>query len=257
MKISINCPSYKRPKVKTLKYLPFCKVWVAAEELDEYKASNKGATIEALGCKQGNVSRVRNYILDKEFERGADVVCIVDDDLRGIYHFEKAKHNNFGYEQHKVEAGEFEEFIYKHTIMAQDLGAYLWGVNLNQDKRAYKHSCPFNTKAVVLGPFSCHLKESAIRYDERLPLKEDYDLSLQHLNKYRKILRLNKFHYMCKQSEQAGGCAAYRNYENEKAQFELLQKKWGKRIVRLDKTSKKNTYKIDYNPIIQVLIKGV
>lgn len=255
MKISINCPSYKRPKVKTLKYLPYCKVWVEEAEADAYRAANKGADINILGCKQGNVSRVRNYILDREFADGADVVCIVDDDLSGIYHFEKAKHNNFGYEAHKVE--DLEAFIYKHTIMAQDIGAYLWGVNLNQDARNCKHSCPINTKGIILGPFSCHLKGSEIRYDERLPLKEDYDLALQHLNKYRKILRLNKFHYRCKQSEQAGGCAAYRNYESEKAQFELLQRKWGKDIVRLDKASKKNNYKIDYNPIIQVPIKGV
>ena len=257
MKISINCPSYKRPKVKTLKYLPFCKVWVSEDEADAYRASNKGADINILECKQGNVSRVRNYILDKEFEQGADVVCIVDDDLSGIYHFEKAKHSNFGYATHKVKASEFEAFIYKHTIMAQDIGAYLWGVNLNQDKRTYKHSCPLNTKAIILGPFSCHLKGSQIRYDERLPLKEDYDLALQHLNRYRKILRVNKYHYRCKQSEQAGGCAAYRNYENEKSQFELLQKKWGKGIVKTDKKSKKNNYKLDYNPIIQVPIKGV
>ena len=36
MKISINCPSYKRPKVETLKYLPFCKVWVDNKEYDDY-----------------------------------------------------------------------------------------------------------------------------------------------------------------------------------------------------------------------------
>lgn len=255
MKISINCPSYKRPKVKTLKYLPYCKVWVEEAEAEAYRKANKGADINILGCKQGNVSRVRNYILDREFADGADVVCIVDDDLSGIYQFKKAAHNNFGYERHKVE--DLEAFIYKYTIMAQDIGAYLWGVNLNQDARAFRHSNPFNTASVILGPFSCHLKGSEIRYDERLPLKEDYDLALQHLNKYRKVLRLNKFHYRCKQSEQAGGCAAYRNYESEKAQFELLQRKWGKGIVRLDKASKKNNYKIDYNPIIQVPIKGV
>ena len=254
MKISINCPSYKRPKVKTLKYIPYCKGWVAEEEAEAYQKANKGADINILGCKQGNVSRVRNYILDREFANGVDVVCIVDDDLSGIYQFKKAV-NNFGYEAHKVE--DLEAFIYKYSIMAQDLGAYLWGVNLNKDARNCKHSCPINTKGIILGPFSCHLKGSEIRYDERLPLKEDYDLALQHLNKYRKILRLNQFHYRCKQSEQAGGCAAYRNYESEKAQFELLQKKWGKDIVRLDKASKKNNYKIDYNPIIKVPIKGV
>lgn len=255
MKISINCPSYNRPKVQTLDYLPFCKVWVCAEQLEEYKKANKGFENNfRVLSEQGNVSIARNAILNQEFEAGADVVCIVDDDMKGIYHFEKAAHNNFGYEKHLVTADEFEEFIFKYTIMAQDIGAYLWGVNLNKDSLNYKHSQPISTASIILGPFSCHLKGSEIRYDRRIPLKEDYDLALQHLNRYRKILRLNKFHYDCKQSVQAGGCATMRNYVVEREQFEMLQRKWGKDIVRQDKTSKKE---FDYNPIIRIPISGV
>lgn len=253
MKISINCPSYKRPVVDTLKYLSKCKVWVSKDELEEYQNKNKGATFEVLS-EQGNVSRVRNEILNREFAKGYDVVCLVDDDLKGIYHYEKAKHNNFGYEKQLVSEDEFEDFIIKHTIMCKELGFYLWGVNLNKDPLSYKHRVPINTKAIILGPFSCHLRGSEIRYDERIPLKEDYDLAIQHLNKYRGILRLNKFHYDCKQSIQSGGCASIRNYKKEEEQLKLLQKKWGSNIVQLDKRSKK---KLDYNPIIKIPIKGV
>lgn len=42
MKVSINCPSYKRPKVETLDYLKTCKVWVAEREYDDYIKANKG-----------------------------------------------------------------------------------------------------------------------------------------------------------------------------------------------------------------------
>lgn len=253
MKISINCPSYKRPKVETLEYLPFCNVWVSNEELEEYQKNNPNANFKILS-RQGNVSIARNEILKREFEDGADVVCIVDDDIKGIYHYEKSKYSNFGYEKVLVTSDQFEEFIIKHTIMCKDLGFYLWGVNLNKDPLSYKHGTPINTKAIILGPFSCHLKGTEIFYDERIPLKEDYDLAISHLNRYRGILRINKYHYDCKQSIQAGGCATIRNYEREKEQFELLQKKWGKSIVRVDKTSKKQ---MDYNPIIRIPIRGV
>lgn len=255
MNISINCPSYNRPKVETLSYLPMCKVWVAEEQLEEYKRQNKGFEDNfRILSRQGNVSIARNEILRKEFEAGADVVCLVDDDMKGIYHYEKSPHSNFGYEKVLVTADEFEEFIYKHMIMAKDLGAYLWGVNLNKDSLNYRHCQPISTTSIILGPFSCHLKGSTIRYDERIPLKEDYDLALQHLNKYRVILRMNKFHYDCKQSINVGGCASQRNYKTERAQFELLQKKWGTKIVRQDKSSRKE---FDYNPIIKVPIRGV
>lgn len=49
--------------------------------------------------------------------------------------------------------------------------------------------------------------------------------------------------------------------EKEKEQFELLQKKWGSNIVRLDTSnkgrSKKNRKSIDYNPMIKIPIKGI
>ena len=253
MRISVNIPSHKRPTVETLRYYPHCKVWVAENELEEYRENNPDADVVSLGESSGkNISVIRNHILKAEFANGADVVCMLDDDVKGIYRFNKAKHNNFGYEKTKVT--DFLAFVERYTEMAKEMGAYLWGVNLNKDSRSYNHYKPFNTNNIILGPFSCHLKGGDIFYDENIPLKEDYDLALQHLNKHRKILRLNMYHYVCKQSENKGGCAVYRNYHTEAMNFELLRKKWGSDIIREDKGSKK---KFDYNPIIKVPIKGV
>lgn len=261
MNISINCPSYKRPKVESLDYLPFCKVWVDNKEYEDYIKVNKGFEDNIISCPdgiQGNVSRIRNYILDQEFKNGADVVVIIDDDMKGIYHFEGTK--QYCYNKIKVEAEDFIQFIEKYSIICDELGFKLWGVNLNQDALSYRQYSPFSTNAVILGPFSCHLKND-IRYDERLPLKEDYDLAIQHLNKNRGILRINKYFYDCKQSKQAGGCASYRNYDKEISQLELLQKKWGKGIIKIDNVKnsnqKKKSKKIDYNPIIKIPIKGI
>ena len=103
-----------------------------------------------------------------------------------------------------------------------------------------------------------HIKTD-LRFDESLPLKEDYDFTLQNLNKYRIALRVNKFYYKTKQAEQVGGCATYRNIEREKEQFLLLQKKWGSSIIKRDKkdrsnkSDKKKNY--DINPILSVPIK--
>lgn len=261
MKISVNCPSYKRPKVETLDYLPFCKVWVDNKEYNNYIKANprhKENIISVPDGIQGNVCRIRNYILDKEFEKGIDVVCIIDDDMKGIYYFENE--NGKAYNKKIVNQDEFIQFLEKYSVMCEELGFKLWGVNLNQDALSYRQYSPFSTNSVILGPFSCHLKNN-IRYDVNLPLKEDYDLAIQHLNKYRGILRINKFHYNCKQSKQAGGCATYRNYQREEEQLKLLQKKWGKEIVKIDKVANSNTKKvkkeIDYNPIINIPIKGI
>jgi hypothetical protein len=262
MKISVNCPSYRRPKVKTLAYLPFTKVWVSEDEFDDYVKANPGFEKNIIKCpreKQGNVSRIRNWILDNELKEN-DVVVIIDDDLEGIYSFEKNPKNNFGYEKKLIDASVFLLFIEKYTIMTEELGFKMWGVNCNGDAMSYRHYSPFSTLSIVLGPFSAYLSGSEPRYDEKLPLKEDYDMFIQHMSKYRGVLRVNGVHYMAKQSEQAGGCATYRNYERERQQLIALRKKWGSDIVKVDKSNKGHSKKqklFDYNPIIKIPIKGI
>lgn len=111
MNISVNAPSYKRAsKVLTLDYLPFCRIWVDCKEYEDYKANYPSSDI--VSCPegvQGNVARVRNYILDKEFERGMDVVCIVDDDLQAIRYYSVER--GFGYVPNVVEGGYFCNFL--------------------------------------------------------------------------------------------------------------------------------------------------
>ena len=264
MRISVNCPSYKRPKVETLAYLPFCKVWVCETEYEAYKAANPGHEENIIPCKkgiQGNLCRIRNHILDTEFENGADVVLIIDDDMRSVSYFESAPGDPYGYDKHTVQTDDFLPFIEKYSRMCAEFGFYYWGLNCNIDARSFMQYTPFSTVAYIGGPFQCFLRGNECRYDEALPLKEDYDMTLQNCNRYRGCLRVNKYHYNVKQAEQAGGCATYRNYTREEQQLEALRKKWGSRIVKIDKSNKGKTKKekvnIDFNPIIKVPIKGV
>lgn len=201
MNIKVCCPSYKRPHVETLDYLPFVRVYVDHKEFEDYKKANP-ASADIVACPdgvQGNLCRVRNYILDQEFEAGADVVLIIDDDLQGVYYWERTK-------KRKLPAEMFMMFLEKYSILAQDLGAYFWGVNVNHDKQVYRENCPFSTVSYIGGPFQCFLRDEAkLRYDVRLPLKEDYDMTLQQLNTHRRVLRVNKYYYEAKQSKQRGG----------------------------------------------------
>lgn len=227
MKITVNSPSYKRPaEVKVLEYLPFCKIWVDESEAEDYRLNNPKA--EIVSCPkgiQGNTARIRNYIIKTEIQNGADVVVLVDDDLHYIERFNTDE--NFGYVKTRLKTEDFMAFVEKYSIMAEDLGAKYWGIAPNPDPMVYRHFKPFNTICFVGGPFQCFLKGNRCWHDERLPLKEDYDMTLQQINKERVVLRVNYYHYYCEQSTNKGGCATYRNLIREKEQFELLQKKWG------------------------------
>lgn len=263
MKISINAPSYRRPYgVKTLKYLPYCRVWVDCGEYEEYKKANPEA--EIISCPkgvQGNVARIRNYILKKEFERGMDAVLMLDDDLSFVARFEEDPVTHFGYKERIITAEELPLIVEKYSIMAQDLGAKFWGVNCVRDARAYLQNVPFSTNRFIGGPFQCFLKGNRCLYDERLPLKEDYDMLLQQLNLERVVLRVNYMHFYCEQSTNVGGCAAYRNRQREAEQLSLLRQKWGGRIVHFDAGSNPRREVVrnydDYNPIIKTPIRGV
>lgn len=256
MKISVCCPSYKRDEVKSFRFFgDILKVYVCETEYDRYIENNKEfekCFVKVPYGVQGNVARIRNYILNDN--KDADVCCIVDDDMAYIGYYE-------GLELHKLKQDEILPFIEKYTTLCDDFGFKMWGVNLNSDPQCYREYTPFSTISVVLGPFSCYLKGNECRYDENLPLKEDYDMSLQNLNKYRGILRVNKYHYCCEQSTNKGGCAAIRNIEREKEQLSMLIKKWGSRIVKNDLTDRSHSSgkkkKIDYNPVVSVPIKGV
>jgi len=257
-RISVNAPSYKRPVVETLKYVPNCRVWVCESEAEDYRKGNPGADIVAVPVGvQGNLCRIRNWILDREYERGIEAVCLIDDDLRGIQYYEKMK-------RIKVQPSVFPSWVEFYTDLAEAWGVKLWGVNCNTDLQSYREYTPFSTLSYIGGPFSVHIR-SEMRYDERLPLKEDYDMTLQHLNRYRGVLRLNKFSYIVKQggsgNGQAGGCATYRNVKNETDQLTFLQKKWGDKIVKYDNNDRSHSrikkQTIDINPVLSAPIRGV
>jgi hypothetical protein len=245
MRIKFFAPSYKRPeKSITQKTYPFVKLVVKESESLEY-IDNGNDIVIVPDSAQGNLCRIRNYILDNFFE-DADCLILLDDDCKGIYRWQDQKKIKFNPE-------ELLEFTEQMTILCDEFGFKFWGLNCVTDKGAYREHTPFGTLQYIGGPFQAHLKNE-IRYDLDLPLKEDYDITLQHIKKYGGCLRVNFANYDVKQAEQAGGCATYRNVQKETEQFELLQKKWGTKIIVKDNNSKR---KFDFNPILRIPLKGI
>ncbi len=248
MQLNIVSPSYKRAdSAITQQYLPECRYVVAESEKRAYE--KHGHEVIAVPNKvQGNVSRIRNWILDH-----FDPVLILDDDIRRFGRWNEQTET-------KLDTDEAMEFIEQAFNLASELGAPMWGMNLLPDKGAYREYTPFAFRSVILGPVQGFIGNEC-RYDEALSLKEDYDMSLQVLNRYRRTLRFNAYHYVCHQHTNAGGCASYRTMDREKRQFTALQKKWGSEIVRMDtgkaRVNRTKAQSWDINPIVRVPIPGV
>ena len=245
MKVNFFAPSYKRPEksITQINY-PFVKLVVRESDAIEYKENGNDIIIVPDNA-QGNLCKIRNYILDNMYN-DADCIILLDDDCKGVYRWEEQK-------KIKFTPDDLMEFAEQMTILCNDWGFKFWGMNCIADKGSYREHTPFGTLQYIGGPFQAHLINE-IRYDEDLPLKEDYDISLQHIKYNGGCLRVNFAHYDVKQAEQSGGCATYRNLTKEKEQFELLQKKWGSNIIKKDNKSKRS---FDFNPILKVPKKGI
>jgi len=248
MNLEILSPSYRRADSATTQdYLPACTYVVAKSENRAYRKTGK-TTIVVPDNVQGNVSRVRNWILDR-----FNPVLILDDDIRRFGRWNEQQNI-------KLDTDDAMQFIEHAFNFARQLGTRMWGLNLLPDKAAYREYTPFAFRSVVLGPVQGFINMD-LGYDESLPLKEDYDLSLQVLNKYRRTLRFNMYHYVCGQHTNVGGCAAYRTMDRERKQFLRLQKKWGSAIVKIDtqagQVNQRKRTNWDLNPVVQAPISGV
>lgn len=241
--ISIYIPTYKRwDKMSTHKLVPYCTVVCPIEQVEKYKEHNEG--IEILACPnevEGNIAKKRNWI---KRQCKTPYLIMLDDD---ITHFQRLE----GMVQQKLSHDEVMKMFLQGFQLMEDLGTVLWGINLTNAPQGYRENLPFSMLSPVLGPFSAQKNINTLWYDERLPLKEDYDLSLQVLQKYHKILRMNKYSYVTKHLTNAdGGCVSYRTIDRELAQNKQLQKKWGKEIVKFDMSR-------SVNPLIKVKLKGM
>jgi hypothetical protein len=131
----------------------------------------------------------------------------------------------------------------------------MWGLAQNQDNRIYKEFLPFNLSNIILGPFQAHLDHD-LYFDERVGTKDDYDMAIQQLNKYRKVLRLNKFHYICEHGDNKGGIVSYRTREREIEYCKQIMLKWGKKIIQYKIPPEKMTDLLNAKKV-NIPIKGV
>ena len=248
--MKILAPSYKRADgVKTHKIIPDVIYCVAQFEAEEY--TRRGYNVYVMPDEvQGNISRVRNWMLDTHIQDGKGL--IVDDDIEAF--------KTWSWKDGRcrpVKIKDIHEFIEHGFNLAEQFGVRLWGLNILGDKGSYREYTPFSLNNPLSAAFMGFLN-NPLRFDERIPLKEDYDYSINNAHVFRKLLRINYAYMVKKDHGNKGGCADYRTLTREKEQLDILQRKWGSRIVRTDTTQRGKKIKgYDINPIIRIPIAGI
>jgi hypothetical protein len=249
---NVFAPSWKRATIAcTHKIMPFVRYVVSESQAQSY--TDLGLPVWVVpDSAQGSLTRARNYVLDNA---EGEHVLLVDDDMTAVRVWDGTKRNS-----RKMANDEIADLITKCRYMVEEADVRFWGLNINNDTGAYREYTPFSLSSYIGGPWQGHYRNDC-RYDNGIPLKEDLDMTLQVLNKHRKVLRFNMYHYICDQHGLPGGCADYRTMQAEQEQNERLRRKWGRGIVSFDsgqsKTHRTKQRGYDINPIIKPPIKGV
>ncbi len=221
--IHVAIKSYKRPgRVRTFDIIPFAHIWIPESQAEEYSHYYDEDSLVIISDEQdGNLSRKQNAILDNS---PCKWTLILDDDISGIGVWNGGEH-------YYLDLDEIRTLILQGFILADDVGAELWGLNQNKDPLCYRPYSPFNFLAPILGPFHGHLSPT-LRYDESVLGKDDYDFYLQNIRKHRRVLRLNKYHYIHDHAKEPGGFVSMRTKEKEKAGVQRMREKWGDVVFR-------------------------
>lgn len=253
--LNITIPSYKRwEDLPGYDYFKTAKYIVTESQYNDYvNGRDKKRFIAIPDSEDGNIVKKRNWIL-KNIPRP---LIMIDDDVDKLTMCEGGeyfKENGRAKQMIPLTPEQAEGIFIQAANLAYMWGCPMFGFNLNTDGRNYKQYKPFSLTQPILGPCSGHLEHDML-YDEKMDLKEDYDISIQALNKYRKILRINKYAVNAAHKSNKGGCVSYRTLEREEAACKAIEKKWGTKIIHYN--IEKGKYTSYLNGIVHIPINGV
>jgi hypothetical protein len=162
----------------------------------------------------------RNAALEDSFGEGHPCVFL-DDDLRAVKLAEPGESNT------KVEVT-VAEAIGMAIAELEARGLKLAGAAPTDNAYFCRRAITLN--GFVRDGFTVHLPHDH-RYDEALPLKLDYDMTLQHLHAYGAAVRIDTLLMTFQQRAKKGGCS-YRSPELEEQCIDHLLAKWPGSIKR-------------------------
>ncbi|MDZ7658065.1 hypothetical protein [Fodinibius sp.] len=232
--LTVVIPSYGRAdSLPGADYFDFAKYVVPESQADDYERAVGGDRLITLpDSEDGSIVKKRNWIM-RNLPRP---LMMLDDDVKRITYTEfdfdeDGTPINNGYRTYPQE--EVEDLFIKCTNLCYQFGSKMWGVNQNTDPMNYKPYRPFSLTNPVLGPLQGHLDHDLL-FDQRVGTKDDYDMSLQQIHTFGKVLRFNKFAYDCRHGDNSGGIVSQRHMQKEITYCEAIMNKWGKDVIEYE-----------------------
>jgi hypothetical protein len=177
---------------------------------------------EKYGCQNvietGSLMQSRNAALNMAFSENK--ICVqLSDDLKKV-----TTNKNFSLKKQVDADFAIQELV---NLFEKVNGVYLMGIPPTSNDFFAKSLISKNTFCIGDMLF---IKPNDLRFDTALTLKEDYDYTLQHLDKYKNCFRYQKYIFEFEHYKNKGGAVDYRTEEEEQKNIKILFAKWGNKI---------------------------
>lgn len=194
--------------------------------------AGEGNLYKSNGCKEvyetGKLIESRNFALDHAFSSGKICVQLSDD-------IKSCKTNKSITDEVEIDL----DFAINDLVNKfQKVPTKLMGIPPTSNAFFAKNLISKNTFCIGDLLF---IKPNPLRFDINLTLKEDYDYTLQHLEKYGATFRYQRYLFMFSHYTNRGGAVDIRNDEEEIKNIKYLFRKWQDRI-KLNKKRKNEIF---------------
>jgi len=182
--------------------------------------SGEGDQYRSAGCKHvyetGSLMQSRNWALNHAFKDNN--ICVqLSDDIKSV------KLNPH------VAGGKKDVVPIQLAIntMVEKLNAVkgLRLLGVPPTANAFFAKSPISKNTFCIGD-ALFVKPSEPRFDENLTLKEDYDFTLQHIERYGVTARYQRYLWEFQHYSNSGGAVSYRDDAREQKNINYLLRKW-------------------------------
>lgn len=188
------------------------------EETEKYNHL-RAENIEVAWLWAKWILEARNMIL--EYFNEWDEIFFMDDDITWAYIW---YNKNSKWVKKDLNISEIQEVIIKgFTDLKETWLKLFWYYPVD--------NAFFMSKKIKINQFiiasAFWMIKTDLKFDENLPLKEDYDFTLQNYIRYWGAIRYNYITFKAKHYTNAWWCQTERNDDRERISVEYLKTKWG------------------------------
>lgn len=198
-------------------------VWYTGPDDIDYKIPRYQKQVH-VPPSENNLVAARNAALDDCQE--SDTYCMMlDDDLKRVGIMTPTSSRPVPVEPtHAIEE--------MHQILRDTPGIHMAAAPPTPNPQNYRPEKPIRLRHVCISSWVMVKPGTAVRYDPVFKLKEDYDYTLQHIQRHGGVLRLEWILPTFTHRTNAGGAVSYRTPRLEILTIRQLQRKWGADVVR-------------------------